>query len=1165
MLDCSLDLCLPFKWLVFERSRCEMDGVESPSLDFLWEVQNVETEGDAGVDPPVPGVAVAEDAGNGPHGGERIYMPGVVTNSGTVESVGEGDSSKMVVPMPFGVLACPCRQAFCSVYEFELHMDRAHVDVDLRYRCDICAKTCFRAHGAKIHRSKCRGQKTISRTDLPWGCNVCAMAFRTKSGLSQHKRHRHPAIRNLERKADCKSVVEGEVTELTVKPTKLWSLDEVERLRELEVKHQGKRSINLLIAAELVGKSNKQVSEKRRALFGSRAKVVGKKSVSVPAKRKTEECLARSVERVPEQAFWQFVENSKNSIEGLRHKEALQTLVDLLQDGDVVRSMSGVSQLLADITPVTKPQLRKGGKSKKKVSLKVRRRSKTKAEQYRHQQQLFTSNKKKLLAEILEGVENSRCPLSVESVEETFRSRFEEGSSKVDMSHFPRPLNSMDCGNILKPFVPSDVMKVYSKTRRDTASGPDGICLKAIQRWDPRGVKLAAVFNIFLMSGKVPESLKSNRSILLHKGGETDEIGNWRPLTIGCMVLRLYTKILAERFQEATPINPCQRGFVRGGGCDDNIHLVEGLVRDAKKRGKPISVCFLDLAKAFDTISHDHVIAGLVRFGASEHVTRIVQDLYQFSKTRFTIPDGTTGEITINRGVKQGDPLSPVLFNIAMDPLFCLVEKSGVPYRLEDGTAVSVAGYADDTLVVSGNRDDLQVNVDLVSEFCRAAKLKLNARKSYAYTIRPVAKTFLVNCGDQLRISSEVVSWIEPGVPAKYLGARMDPWVRSVRDDPNEDLRSWCVKIGKAALKGRQKFILLTQHLLPRLRHRLAYGNPGKVALCELDVTTRLYCRRWLHLPECVSSAFLHTRQGDGGVGLPCFEKEVPMNRVKSLYRMLSSKDSRLLSIAHAIGMGEVLEDHCRRWAIDYPIVSVSKLVRGVKRSMRSEWESLGSQGPKGTFWKSCSASNGWMSREVLSEREHTVALQLRSNTYPTREAICRGRPGSNVACRRCGLSVETLGHISGRCMAVKRSRIKRHNKICGILVSSTHGSKWEVMIEPHIKSEGKTYIPDLVFLRGSEAVVVDPTVVWESKVTSLSHAASVKVAKYLPIVDALKELTGCSSVSVYGFPIGARGTWYKGNNRVLDVLGVHRSKAKFFCLTALCDTIKLLRVFTDR
>ena len=128
----------------------------------------------------------------------------------------------------------------------------------------------------------------------------------------------------------------------------------------------------------------------------------------------------------------------------------------------------------------------------------------------------------------------------------------------------------------------------------------------------------------------------------------------------------------------------------------------------------------------------------------------------------------------------------------------------------------------------------------------------------------------------------ETASWIDPGVPTKYLGAGMDPWVRSVRTPGPQVLTGIIAKIGKAALKGRQKFVLLTQHVLPRLRHRLAYGNPGKVTLCELDVTTRLYCRRWLHLPECFSPY----QTGDGGGGLPCFKKEVPMNRVKSLYRM---------------------------------------------------------------------------------------------------------------------------------------------------------------------------------------------------------------------------------------------------------------------------------------
>ena len=154
------------------------------------------------------------------------------------------------------------------------------MDVDLRYRCDICTKICLRAHGAKIHSGKCRGQKIRYVTDLPWG----ATFVQWLSGRS-------PVCPNTN--------ATGTLQFESPQSCGRWT-----RLHELDVKHQGKQSINLLIAAELVAKSNKQVSEKRRALFGSRAKSVVNKSVSVPAKRKTEESLARSVERVSEQAFW---------------------------------------------------------------------------------------------------------------------------------------------------------------------------------------------------------------------------------------------------------------------------------------------------------------------------------------------------------------------------------------------------------------------------------------------------------------------------------------------------------------------------------------------------------------------------------------------------------------------------------------------------------------------------------------------------------------------------------------------------------------------------------------------------------------------------------------------------------------------------------------------
>jgi hypothetical protein len=949
------------------------------------------------------------------------------------------------------------------------------------------------------------------------------------------------------------------------KATKLWSIAETEKLLTLEKEFEGNKNVNILIAAQLVGKTNKQVSDRRRTLFKAKTKISQDRGTTAGGKadRVTEPGMGVSETVTDPESFWEFVTSAQLSGgEGESHQKTLQALVDLLQDGDVKKASSQVSEILADITPITKPQKRTSAKSK---GPKTRRKSQAKAEAYRHAQQLFETNKKSLVAELLEGAESTKCPLSVETVYEAYKARFETESPEVDMSHFPPPVNGMDCDNILKPITGEEVSKALKRTRPDSASGPDKIDIRSIRKWDPRGIKLAAVFNIFLLTGKVPDTVKSNRSILLYKGGEIAEVGNWRPLTIGCMVLRLYTKVLAARFMSATPINPCQRGFITGGSCSENVHLVEGLVRDAKRRGKPIAVCFLDLAKAFDTVSHKHVLAGLKRFGASKHVTRIVEDLYDGASTRFTIPDGTTGEIVMKRGVKQGDPLSPVLFNIALDPLFCLVEKAGVPYELEEGTPVSVAGYADDTMVVSNTKDDLQGNIKLVEEFCQAAKLKLNARKSYAYTISPVAKTYLVNCGDQLRIEAEAITWIEPGDTAKYLGVAQSPWIKKLKIDPTEDLRSWCSKLGRAPLKGRQKLLLLSQHVMPKLRYRLANSDPSKVLLEGLDSVSREYTRRWLNLPACVSSAFLHCSVQDGGVGLPCLATEVPIDKIGSMSRLVRSPDGHVKRLASAIGVEEELEATCRRWNIRRPDRKIKSIVREMQRKKRLEWESLGSQGPRGPYWRRCKASNGWMRRDVLSEGEHTVALQLRTNTYPTREAMTRGREGGNVMCRRCGRSVETLGHITGQCLAIKNNRIKRHNKVCKILVSAAQSQNWAVMCEPHIKVEGKTYIPDLVFLRGERAIIVDPTVVWESNQNSLSDAAKSKVAKYRPILETVKNLTGKANVSLFGFPVGGRGTWCRGNNEVLDALGIHRSKANYICLTVLGDTLRMLRVFMDQ
>ena len=90
-----------------------------------------------------------------------------------------------------------------------------------------------------------------------------------------------------------------------------------------------------------------------------------------------------------------------------------------------------------------------------------------------------------------------------------------------------------------------------------------------------------------------------------------------------------------------------------------------------------------------------------------------VADLCQNTTTSFRAADGETGEIHILRGVKQGDPPSPILFNICRDPLFCRLELDGQGWNAAR-TALTALGYADDTAVVSDSRESLLKNLDIV-------------------------------------------------------------------------------------------------------------------------------------------------------------------------------------------------------------------------------------------------------------------------------------------------------------------------------------------------------------------------------------------------------------------------------------------------------------------
>ncbi|KFV88667.1 hypothetical protein N308_03567, partial [Struthio camelus australis] len=194
-----------------------------------------------------------------------------------------------------------------------------------------------------------------------------------------------------------------------------------------------------------------------------------------------------------------------------------------------------------------------------------------------------------------------------------------------------------------------------------------------------------------------------------------------------------------------------------------------------------------------------------------------------------------------------------------------------------------------------------------------------------------------------------------------------------------------------------------------------------------------------------------------------------------------------------------------------------------------------------------------------------------RANVYPTREYLARGLgEGVPKGCRHCPAEWETCAHIISYCPAVQDARIRRHNVLCGLLAEEAKKLGWEIFIEPHLRGQDNEFLkPDLIVVKEGRARVVDVTVRFESNLSTLGDAAGEKVRKYQHLDEQVRSLTRAGEVQFLGFPLGARGKWYAGNDTLLADLGLSGSRmkkiARLFSRRALLSSVDILHIFASK
>ena len=455
---------------------------------------------------------------------------------------------------------------------------------------------------------------------------------------------------------------------------------------------------------------------------------------------------------------------------------------------------------------------------------------------------------------------------------ETF---FQESLSTDTEDHSLPPTNllGLDLENAMEweaIDVPTIAVAISSK-RPSAAPGSDTVGNAFLRRCEELYPFIAQVFNDVLKHSVSPPYWKQAVTRLIHKGGAPNQLSNWRPISLTSCLGKLLHSIIGHRILShavTTGIidTTIQKGFLPNvNGTIEHTQSLCELLDFQRQHKRQYCLGQFDLKNAFGSLPHSILFQVLTWANVSPQIIAYIRSLYHDATIRIKCSEGLTQHIPVKRGVLQGDTLSPVLFNLAMEVVLRYLRSSFPSYGIKWGNQESfLKAFADDLAIITNSAEKMQHVTNALMNMLSRLGMRLNVPKCRLQHMSVAEGGYKTHRPRILAYGESIPNVCDKG--SQFLGMTLAPGTqqgKALFKSLLKQLRFWLNNVSNSALDTPARLWAYNNVIISRLRYVLTV-NPGITLnfILRLQKYATRHIRKWINMAKTATSEVLYSERG---------------------------------------------------------------------------------------------------------------------------------------------------------------------------------------------------------------------------------------------------------------------------------------------------------------